>query len=46
MVYLDYNATTPLAAEALAAMLPFLRDSFGNASSIHRPRSVQPWTIP
>jgi cysteine desulfurase len=35
MVYLDYNATTPLAAEALAAMLPFLRDSFGNASSIH-----------
>lgn len=35
MVYLDYNATTPLAPEALAAMIPFLRDSFGNASSIH-----------
>jgi cysteine desulfurase len=35
MVYLDYNATTPLAPEALAAMMPFLRDSFGNASSIH-----------
>jgi cysteine desulfurase len=35
MVYLDYNATTPLAPEALAAMLPFLRDSFGNPSSIH-----------
>ncbi|HEU4677929.1 MAG TPA: aminotransferase class V-fold PLP-dependent enzyme, partial [Terrimicrobiaceae bacterium] len=35
MVYLDYNATTPLAPEALAAMLPFLGDSFGNPSSIH-----------
>ena len=35
MVYLDYNATTPLAPEALAAMMPFLRDAFGNASSIH-----------
>ena len=30
MVYLDYNATTPLAPEALAAMMPFLRDDFGN----------------
>jgi cysteine desulfurase len=35
MVYLDYNATTPLAPEALAAMMPFLRDGYGNASSIH-----------
>ncbi|HEY5704755.1 MAG TPA: cysteine desulfurase family protein [Terrimicrobiaceae bacterium] len=35
MVYLDYNATTPLAPEALEAMMPFLRDAFGNASSIH-----------
>jgi cysteine desulfurase len=35
MVYLDYNATTPLAPEALETMMPFLRDSFGNASSIH-----------
>ena len=35
MVYLDYNATTPLAPEALDAMLPFLRGSFGNPSSIH-----------
>ncbi len=34
-VYLDYNATTPLAPEALEAMLPFLRDHFGNPSSIH-----------
>jgi len=35
MGYLDYNATTPLAPEALEAMLPFLREEFGNASSIH-----------
>jgi cysteine desulfurase len=37
MVYLDYNATTPLAPEALAAMLPFLSEFCGNASSIHAP---------
>jgi cysteine desulfurase len=37
MGYLDYNATTPLAPEALEAMLPFLREEFGNASSIHAP---------
>jgi cysteine desulfurase len=34
-VYFDHNATTPLAPEALEAMLPFLRDDYGNASSIH-----------
>lgn len=35
MVYLDYNATTPLAPEAMEAMLPYLQNHFGNASSIH-----------
>ena len=35
MVYLDYNATTPLAPEAREAMLPFLDGDFGNPSSIH-----------
>ena len=35
MAYLDCNATTPLAPEALEAMLPFLREEYGNASSIH-----------
>ena len=35
MIYLDYNATTPLAPEALAAMRPYLEKHFGNASSIH-----------
>lgn len=35
-IYLDYNATTPVAAEVLEAMLPWLRDRFGNSSSAHR----------
>ncbi len=35
MAYLDANATTPLAPEALEAMLPYLRGEFGNPSSIH-----------
>ena len=35
MIYLDYNATTPLAPEVLDAMRPYLDRHFGNASSIH-----------
>jgi cysteine desulfurase len=35
VIYLDYNATTPLAPEALDAMRPFLEQHFGNPSSIH-----------
>jgi cysteine desulfurase len=34
-VYMDYNATTPIHPEVLEEMLPFLRDGFGNPSSIH-----------
>ena len=34
-IYLDYNATTPIAPEVLEAMLPFLREHFGNPSSSH-----------
>lgn len=34
-VYLDNNATTPVAAEVLEAMLPYLREHFGNPSSSH-----------
>ena len=34
-IYLDNSATTPIAPEVVDAMLPFLRDKFGNASSIH-----------
>ncbi len=36
-VYLDYQATTPLAPEALAAMQPWLADKFANPHSPHRP---------
>jgi cysteine desulfurase len=34
-IYLDYNATTPIAPEVLDAMLPWLGDQFGNPSSTH-----------
>lgn len=34
-VYFDHNATTPLNPSVLEAMLPYLRDEFGNASSRH-----------
>src|SRR4051812_7947268 len=34
-IYLDHAATTPLRREVLDAMLPFLTDAFGNASSAH-----------
>ena len=37
MTYLDYQATTPLAPEALAAMLPWLKDQHANPHSAHRP---------
>ena len=36
MIYLDYQATTPLAPEALAAMLPWLQDQHANPHSLHR----------
>lgn len=36
MVYLDHNATTPLAEEVRQAMLPYLGPLFGNPSSLHR----------
>jgi cysteine desulfurase len=34
-VYLDYNATTPLAPEVIDAMRPFMETEFGNPSSSH-----------
>jgi len=34
-IYFDYNATTPVAPEVVDAMLPYLREHFGNASSAH-----------
>ena len=35
MIYLDYNATTPLCAPAREAMEPFLTRHYGNPSSVH-----------
>lgn len=35
LIYADHAATTPLSATALAAMMPFLREEFGNPSSLH-----------
>jgi cysteine desulfurase len=34
-IYLDYNATTPLDPAVVEAMLPYLREHFGNPSSTH-----------
>lgn len=34
-IYLDHNATTPLHPQVLEAMFPYLRENYGNASSIH-----------
>ena len=43
-IYLDYNATTPVAPSVTQAMLPFLEEHFGNPSSSHqlgeRPRAA------
>ncbi len=35
-VYLDYNATTPLHDDVMQAMLPYMQQSIGNPSSLHR----------
>lgn len=34
-IYLDHNATTPLLPDVVDAMLPYLREHFGNPSSRH-----------
>jgi cysteine desulfurase len=34
-IYLDYNATTPIDPAVVEAMLPYLREHFGNPSSTH-----------
>src|SRR5947207_2863792 len=34
-IYLDYNATTPVDPAVVEAMLPYLRDHWGNPSSSH-----------
>src|SRR6202011_6368624 len=35
MEYLDHSATTPLDPAALEAMMPYLTEEFGNASSVY-----------
>jgi cysteine desulfurase len=35
MIYFDHSATTQVAPEVLDAMLPFLKDQYGNPSSIY-----------
>lgn len=35
MIYLDNNSTTPVHPEVLDAMLPFLKEEWGNPSSLH-----------
>ena len=34
-IYFDHNATTPVLDEVFDAMVPFLKDQWGNPSSIH-----------
>lgn len=34
-IYFDHNSTTPLDPRVLDAMMPYLRDNYGNASSVH-----------
>ena len=35
MIYLDYNATTPVAKEVAEAMMPYIQEEFGNPSSVY-----------
>jgi cysteine desulfurase len=35
LIYLDHSATTPVDPRVVAAMLPYLTEKFGNASSVH-----------
>ncbi len=34
-IYLDYNASTPIAHQVLGEMLPYLKEKYGNPSSSH-----------
>lgn len=34
-IYMDHNSTTPVHPEVLDAMLPYYKEDYGNASSVH-----------
>jgi cysteine sulfinate desulfinase/cysteine desulfurase-like protein len=36
MIYLDYNATTPVHPKVLEAMMPYLTSEWGNPSSSYK----------
>ena len=36
MIYLDWNATTPVLPEVLEAMMPYLTSEWGNPSSTYK----------
>ena len=35
MIYLDYNSTTPVHPEVVKAIMPFLKEGYGNSASLH-----------
>jgi len=39
-IYLDHNATTQIHPKALEAMMPFLKEEYGNSSSLHKKGSL------
>jgi len=39
-VYFDHAATTPVHPQVLEAMLPYLKEHYGNASSLHTPGQI------
>lgn len=41
MIYLDNNATTPVREEVMEAMLPYLKDEFGNPASKYYPQAIK-----
>ena len=45
MIYLDYNATTPLDEQVLNAMMPYLKDVYSNPSSAYAFARKAKWAV-